>query len=425
MLDLKLAQKQPEIIAKALKSRNSSISIDEFLTLDENRRSALTEVETLKSLRNTRSAEVANLKKSGVDATALIAELGQLSDRIKELDAKAEALKEQTRLWLLGAPNIPDSSVPYGKNAEDNVEVSRFGEIPNFPFQAKDHIELGVNLDGLDFERAGKLAGSRFAVSIGWAARLERALYNYFLDTQTKEFGHLEVLPPFMVNRASMIGTGQLPKFEEDLFKLEGWDYFLIPTAEVPLTNLHAGEILEEDDLPILYTAGTPCFRSEAGSYGKDTRGLIRQHQFTKVEMVHFAHPEKSWEQLEYMRKCAETLLQRLELPHRTIVLCTGDMGFGSAKTYDIEVWLPGQNAYREISSCSNCTDFQARRANIRFRPTGGGKPEFLHTLNGSGLPTGRTFVAVLENYQQEDGGIRIPKVLAPYMDGLCSIAAH
>ena len=424
MLDLKLAQKQPEVVAKALKSRNSTISIDEFLALDENRRSALTEVETLKSERNTRSAEVALLKKSGEDASALIAELGQLSDRIKTLDAKAEAIKEETRIWLLGVPNMPDSSVPFGKDADDNVEVSRWGDIPKFSFEVKDHTELGASLGGLDFERAGKLAGSRFSVSRGWAARLERALYNYFLDTQTKEFGHLEVLPPFMVNRASMTGTGQLPKFAEDLFKLEGWEFFLIPTAEVPLTNLHAGEILEEDDLPILYTAGTPCFRSEAGSYGKDTRGLIRQHQFTKVEMVHFAHPEKSWEQLEYMRKCAEILLQRLELPHRTIVLCTGDMGFCSAKTYDVEVWLPAQNTYREISSCSNCTDFQARRANIRFRPKGGGKPEFAHTLNGSGLPTGRAFVAVLENYQQEDGGIRIPKVLQPYMDGLDAIFA-
>lgn len=422
MLDLKLLQKQPDVVAAALTARHSSISMDEFLELDGRRRIALAEVETLKSRRNTDSAEVARLKKSGENADNLLAELTILSERIKALDVEAEVLKDEVAAWMLNVPNVPDASVPLGKDEKENVEVRRWGTPPEFSFQPKEHGDLGTALGGLDFERAGKLSGSRFSVSRGWAARLERALYNFYLDVQTTEFGHTEIAPPLMVTRATMQGTGQLPKFEEDLFKIENWDHFLIPTAEVPLTNLHAGEVLEEEQLPLLYTAGTPCFRSEAGSYGKDTRGLIRQHQFTKVEMVHFAHPERSWEQLETMRRFAETLLERLELPYRTITLCTGDMGFSSAKTYDIEVWLPGQNTYREISSCSNCTDFQARRANIRFRPKGGGKPEFVHTLNGSGLPTGRSFVAVLENYQRADGSIGVPTVLQPYMGGITEI---
>ena len=425
MLDLKLLQKQPEVVAAALAARQSSISVDEFLALDKRRRDALAEVESLKSRRNTESAEVARRKKAGEDASELVAELGTLSDRIKTLDADAEAAKSEAYEWMLSVPNIPDASVPIGRDEHDNVEVHRWGDQPTFSFPPKEHWELGTALGGLDFERAGKLAGARFSVSRGATARLERALMNYFLDVQTTEFGHTEVLPPFMVNRATMQGTGQLPKFAEDLFKLENWDYFLIPTAEVPLTNLFAGDVLDEQDLPMQFTAGTPCFRSEAGSYGKDTRGLIRQHQFIKVEMVHFAHPSRSWEQLETMRRYAEMLLERLELPYRAITLCTGDMGFSSAKTYDLEVWLPGQNTYREISSCSNCTDFQARRANIRFRPKGGGKPEFVHTLNGSGLPTGRSLVAVMENYQQEDGSIRIPTVLQPYMGGMKVLKAE
>lgn len=422
MLDLKLLQKQPEVVTAALAARRSSMSMDEFLELDGRRRTALAEVETLKSRRNADSAEVARRKKAGENADELIAELSILSERIKMLDVEAEVLKEEVSAWMLTVPNVPDASVPVGKDESENVEVRRWGTPPTFSFSPKEHWDLGAALGGLDFERAGKLSGSRFSVSRGWAARLERALYNYYLDVQTTEFGHTEIAPPLMVTRATMQGTGQLPKFEEDLFKLENWDHFLIPTAEVPLTNLHSGEVLEEDQLPILYAAGTPCFRSEAGSYGKDTRGLIRQHQFTKVEMVHFAHPDRSWEQLETMRHFAETLLERLELPYRTITLCTGDMGFSSAKTYDVEVWLPGQNTYREISSCSNCTDFQARRANIRFRPKGGGKPEFVHTLNGSGLPTGRSLVAVMENYQREDGSIRVPAVLQSYMGGLKEI---
>lgn len=419
MLDLKLLQKQPEVVAKALADRHSSISVDEFLELDARRRAALTEVETLKSRRNAESAEVARRKRAGEDASELVAELGKLSDHIKELDAEVSDIKEKVYQWMLSVPNIPDASVPVGLDENDNPELHRWGTPREFPFPPRQHFEVGAARKGLDFERGAKLAGSRFCVSHGVFARLERALMNFYLDTQTTEFGATEILPPFMVNAATMLGTGQLPKFEEDLFKMPAWDYYLIPTAEVPVTNLHAGEILEEDQLPLRYTAGTPCFRSEAGSAGKDVRGLIRQHQFIKVEMVRFAHPDKSWEELENMRRCAEILLEKLELPYRTITLCTGDMGFGSAKTYDVEVWLPGQNTYREISSCSNCVDFQARRANIRFRPKGGGKPEFVHTLNGSGLPTGRSMVAVIENYQQEDGSIIIPRVLRPYMGGL------
>ena len=419
MLDLKLLQRQPEIVQKSLKDRNSSVDLGVFTDLDARRRAALKEVEALKSRRNSESAEVAKIKKAGGDASELVAELGKLSDEIKALDAEAEAIKAEQEAFMLTLPNIPDASVPYGKDENDNVEVHRWGTPREFGFPVKEHWELGADLGMLDFECAGKLAGSRFSVSRGAIARLERALMNFYLDTQTQEFGHTEVMPPYMVNRKTMQGTGQLPKFEEDLFRIPDWDFYLIPTAEVPLTNMFADEIIDESRLPMWFTAATPCFRSEAGSYGKDTKGLIRQHQFIKVEMVHFAHPDKSWEDLGKMVRCAETLLERLELPYRTITLCTGDMGFSSSKTFDVEVWLPGQNTYREISSCSNCTDFQARRANIRFRPKGGGKPEFVHTLNGSGLPTGRSLVAVMENYQQEDGSIRVPDVLVPYMNGV------
>lgn len=419
MIDLKLLQKNPEIMVAALEARASSIDMAEFTALDARRRALLTKVEGLKSERNKASGEVAKAKRAGEDASALIAQLGSVSDEIKALDIETEAVKEQLNAWMMAVPNLPDASVPFGRSEEDNPEVLRHGEPREFSFTPKEHWEIGVNLGGLDFERAGKLTGSRFTVYWRWAARLERALANFFLDTHISQNGYTEILPPFMVNRKTMTGTGQLPKFEEDLFKLEGWDYFLIPTAEVPLTNLHSEEILEESQLPIGYCAQTPCFRSEAGSYGKDTRGLIRQHQFTKVEMVRFAHPDKSYDELEKMRLHAEGLLQALGLPYRVITLCTGDMGFSAAKTYDLEVWLPGQNTYREISSCSNCTDFQARRANIRFRPEGGGKPEYSHTLNGSGLAVGRTLVAVLENYQQEDGSVIIPEVLRPYMGGI------
>ncbi len=414
MLDLKLLQKQPEIVEQALKNRNSTIKIEEFTTIDSKRRACLVEVEQLKAQRNTASTKVAEMKRNNEDCTEILKELSTLSDKIKELDITTEEVKNQVNEWLLTVPNIPDSSVPLGKDEEENREEKIWGTKPAIKGTVKEHWELGTQFKGLDFELGAKLTGSRFCLSRSWAAKLERSLVNFFLDVQTEEFAHEEILPPFMVNRHTMQGTGQLPKFEEDLFKLENWDYFLIPTAEVPLTNIYANEVIDEAMLPLKFTAATPCFRSEAGSAGKDTRGLIRQHQFTKVEMVHFAHPEKSFEQLEIMRSHAESLLERLELPYRTITLCTGDMGFSAAKTYDIEVWLPGQNTYREISSCSNCTDFQARRANIKFKPKNG-KAEYVHTLNGSGLPTGRALVAILENYQEEDG-IRVPKVLQSYM---------
>jgi seryl-tRNA synthetase len=422
MLDLKLLQRSPEIVRAALKARNADIDLDVFTRLDSRRRSLLTEVEGLKNERNRASAEVAAMKRSGRNADDLIAKLGLLSGTIKELDAQTEEIRTAQEDWMLGLPNIPHASVPCGKDEQDNVEMSRSGPPPVFDFPAREHWELGAALGGIDFERGGKLAGARFAVLWRWAARLERAIAAFFLDAHTLEFGRTEVAPPFIVNSATMTGTGQLPKFKEDLFALENWDYFLIPTAEVPVTNLHAGEVLEEQTLPLLYVACTPCFRSEAGSYGKDTRGLIRQHQFNKVEMVTFAHPDASYAALESMRSSAETLLERLGLPWRTVLLCTGDMGFAAAKTYDVEVWLPGQRTYREISSCSNCGDFQARRAGIRFRPRAGGKPEFVHTLNGSVLPTGRTLVAIIENGQQKDGSIVLPKVLVPYMNGLEAI---
>lgn len=418
MIDLKLIQKNPEIVRAALAARHSTIAVDEFLQLDAERRALLGEVEQLKGERNTASAEVAQLKRAGESADHRMDALSALSDRIKALDVATEESKAKVEEWLLQVPNIPHESVPVGKDEHDNLEMHRFGTPPSFDFSPKEHWELGTELGGLDFERGSKLAGSRFTVYWRWAARLERALASFFLDVHTTENGYTEIIPPLMVNRATMTGTGQLPKFEEDLFKLKDWDYYLIPTAEVPLTNLHAGEVLDESQLPIGYCAWTPCFRSEAGSAGKDTRGLIRQHQFSKVEMVRFAHPEDSYNQLERMRLHAQDLLERLGLAYRTIVLCSGDMGFGATKTYDLEVWLPGQNTYREISSCSNCGDFQARRADIRFRPKGA-KPQFAHTLNGSGLAVGRTLVAVLENGQQKDGSVVLPKVLHPYMGGL------
>jgi len=420
MLDLRLLQNNPEVVAKSLADRRSDIDVADFAALDGRRRALLSEVETLKSERNRISAEVGKAKREGRDASDLLASVGDLGDRIKALDAETEGVKAAQTDWMLRVPNMPNAVVPVGPDEDHNVEQVRWGEPRKFDFQPKEHWELSDNLGKfLDFDRGAKLAGSRFTVSWGLAAKLERALASFFLDVHTRENGYTEILPPLMVNRATMTGTGNLPKFEEDLFKIEGWEYFMIPTAEVPVTNLFAGEIIEEAQLPLAFTAYTPCFRSEAGSAGKDTRGYIRQHQFSKVEMVRFAHPDKSYDNLEMMRRHAENLLERLEIPYRTIVLCTGDMGFASAKTYDVEVWLPGQNKYREISSCSNCEAFQARRANIRFRPEGGGKPEFVHTLNGSGLAVGRTLVAVLENGQQADGSIVLPKALVPYMHGL------
>ncbi|MCL1986033.1 MAG: serine--tRNA ligase [Betaproteobacteria bacterium] len=425
MIDLKILQKDPQRVIKALADRASDIDVAEFLALDARRRALLTEVEELKGRRNAASAEVARAKRAGQSAESFIDGLGALSERIKELDIQAQEAVAATETWMLNLPNLPHQSVPVGASEADNQELRRHGAPRSFDFPVKDHVELGQNLGGLDFERAAKLAGSRFCVAWNWAARLERALISFFLDVHTRENGYTEVAPPYIVNRSTMAITGQLPKFGEDLFKLENREYFLIPTAEVPLTNLHAGEVLEEGDLPLAYAAQTPCFRSEAGSYGKDTKGLIRMHQFMKVEMVRFAHPDDSYNQLELMRRQAEDLLERLELPYRTIVLCTGDMGFGAAKTYDLETWLPAQNTYREISSCSNCEDFQARRGNIRFRPRGGGKAAFAHTLNGSGLAVGRTLVAILENGQRKDGSVILPKALRPYMDGMDVIAGR
>ena len=418
MLDLKLLQRDPASVAKALALRGSSIDVAEFSALDERRRALLVESESLKGERNTVSAEVAALKRSGGDASSRIERMGTVNARIKVLDQELELVQAEQNAWMLSVPNMPHASVPAGKDENDNPVLHAWGEPPVFPFTPKEHWELGEALNGLDFDRGAKLAGSRFVVMRHWAARLERALVNFFLDIHTHEHGYTETLTPLMVNRETLTGTGNLPKFADDLFKIDGWDYFLIPTAEVPLTNLHAGEILEESMLPLAYTAQTPCFRSEAGSYGKDTKGLIRMHQFTKVEMVRFAHPDDSFNQLEIMRGHACRLLEQLELPYRVITLCTGDMGFSSAKTYDVEVWLPTQKTFREISSCSNCTDFQARRADIRFKPKGG-KAMFLHTLNGSGLPTGRTMAAILENCQQKDGSLVLPKALVPYMGGV------
>ncbi len=339
----------------------------------------------------------------------------EVSDRIKDLDAGLATIEEELQDVVMSIPNLCDDSVPEGRTEQDNVEIKRWGNVPTFSFQPLPHWEIGEKLGILDFDTAARLAGARFSLLKGFGCKLSRALVNFFLDLHTQRHGYTEVLPPFMVNSKAMTGTGQLPKFKEDLFKIEGWDLWLIPTAEVPVTNIHAGETLDGDDLPVKYTAYTPCFRSEAGSYGKDTRGLIRQHQFEKVELVKFTHPDNSWDELEGLLGDAEAALQLLELPYRVISLCAGDLGFSSAKTYDIEVWLPGQNTYREISSCSNFLDFQARRAGIRYRPKGEKKSRLVHTLNGSGLAVGRTLLAILENYQQADGSIKIPKVLEPY----------
>lgn len=419
MLDLKLLQKNQQVVSDALAKRNSSINVEEFTNIDKRRRELLVELESLKGERNKASGEVAKMKRAGEDASELISRLGSLSDKIKELDTETDTIITEMNEWLIAVPNIPHESVPVGVSEDENVELHKWGTKPSMSFTPKEHWEIAETMGGLDFERAAKLTGSRFAVLWGWAARLERALINLFLDMQTLEHGYTEVFPPAIVNSATMTGTGQLPKFEEDLFRLSHKDYYLIPTAEVPLTNMHAGEMLEEEDLPRAYTAQTQCFRSEAGSYGKDTKGLFRMHQFTKVEMVRYANPDNSYEDLEKMRQHAENILQRLGLHYRVITLCTGDTGFSAAKTYDIEVWLPGQDKFREVSSCSNCEDFQARRANLKFKRKGAKKPEFVHTLNGSGLPTGRTMIAIIENYQQEDGSIVIPEALRPYMGGI------
>lgn len=419
MLDLSFVRENLELVKQKMRERGMGDSLANFEELDRERRKALVEAESGKARRNKVSDEIAALKKQGQDASVLIAEMRGLGERIKDLDEQAKSLDERLRELLKNIPNVPHASVPVGRGAEDNQEVRRWGEPRQFDFEPKAHWDLGPQLGILDFERAAKISGARFAVYSGIGARLERALANFMLDVHTREHGYTEVLPPFIVNSASLYGTGNLPKFAEDLFKLEGTDYWLIPTAEVPVTNLYRDEVLEAERLPVKLCAWTACFRSEAGSYGKDTRGIIRQHQFQKVELVKFALPENSYDELESLTHDAEVILQRLGLPYRVVTLCTADLGFSAAKTYDLEVWLPSGGEYKEISSCTNFEAFQARRANLRFRRGGRGKTEFLHTLNGSGLAIGRTWLALLENYQQADGSVVVPETLRPYLDGL------
>jgi seryl-tRNA synthetase len=415
MHDLALFRQNFDRFAERLATRGNTAGLERFRELDQKRRAAIFEAEQLKSRRNAESVEIARLRKAGEDTSARQQQMREIGDRIAALDEQVKALDEPFRELLAGIPNVPHDSVPVGQSADDNVEVRRWGAPPEFAFDPKPHWDLGPELGILDLERAAKIAGARFAVYWGWGARLERALINFMLDVHTREHGYTETLPPFMVNSASLYGTGQLPKFAEDLFKCENTDFWLAPTAEVPVTNLFRDETLEADRLPISLCAYTPCFRSEAGSYGRDVRGIIRQHQFQKVELVKFTRAEQSYDELEKLTADAEDILRRLGLPFRTVVLCTGDMGFSSAKTYDIEVWLPGQAGYKEISSCSNFEAFQARRSSIRYRGAKG-KTEFAHTLNGSGLAIGRTWVAIVENFQQADGSVVVPTVLRPYL---------
>jgi seryl-tRNA synthetase len=422
MLDLRFVRENAAAVKTGLARRGISLDLAEFLVLDAKRRMVQQEIEILRRRRNEASEEIGRLKKAGQNADDKVAEMRAAGDTITALENGAREVEEAQRSILLTIPNLPHASVPDGKDENDNVEIRRWspqgGEPPAFPFEPKPHWDLAEYLDIIDFDRAAKITGARFALYKGMGARLERALINFMLDLHTTEHGYLEVLPPFMVNKTSMTATGQLPKFEEELFRVENGAYYLIPTAEVPVTNIHRDEVLPEESLPVLYTAYTPCFRREAGSYGKDTRGLIRQHQFNKVELVKFAQPETSYDELEKLLRNAEEVLRRLGLAYRVIVLCSGDLGFSAAKTYDIEVWLPAQNKYREISSCSNFEDFQARRGNIRYKSKGGKKTGLVHTLNGSGLAVGRTVVAILENFQQADGSVVIPEVLRPYMGG-------
>lgn len=418
MLDLKFVRDNPDIVREALKKRGYDLNFEQFLSLEAERLNFLKEIEQKRALRNSVSQEIASLKKSkGAKhkTDELISQMRNLGDELSELEQKLREIEEKVYDFILLIPNIPHHTVLVGKDETENVEIRRWGDPPIFDFEPLNHWDIGEILGIIDFERAGKIAGSRFAVMKGAGARLERALINFMLDLNISK-GYIEVFPPLLVNKASMTATGQLPKFEEDLFRIVEPEFYLIPTAEVPVTNLHREEILSEDDLPFYYVSYTPCFRKEAGSHGKDVRGLIRQHQFNKVELVKFVKPENSYDELESLTKDAEEILQKLNLPYRVVALCTGDLGFASAKTYDIEVWLPAQNCYREISSCSNFEDFQARRGNIRFRRKSKKGTEFVHTLNGSGLAVGRTVVAILENYQQKNGSIVVPEVLRPYM---------
>jgi len=419
MLEIKFIRQNLDQVQDAMQSRGLSVDLEALLETDEARRQCLQEIETLRHRRNVVSEEIAQLKRQGNPAATPVAEMKSVSDRIKALESDLAKADDAVRNVLMTLPNIPHGSVPCGRDENDNTVIKTYGTPPQFTFTPRPHWDIGEQGGLLDFARAARITGARFPLYFGLGARLERALINFMLDLHTSDHGYAEVLPPFIVNRDSLVHTGQLPKFESDLFKLDGWDYFLIPTAEVPITNIHHDEILLEEELPRCYTAYTPCFRSEAGSHGKDTRGLIRQHQFNKVELVKFTVPENSYAELETLLQNAETILQKLELPYRIVILCTGDLGFAAAKTYDIEVWMPAQGVYREISSCSNFEDFQARRGNIRFRRKGQKGTQFVHTLNGSGLAVGRTFAALLENFQAADGSIRIPQALQPYMNGL------
>jgi len=419
MLEAKYIRDHLDEVREKLSLRGQAINLGQFVLLDGERRKAIQEWERLRALQKKVSDEVSKKKKEGQDASDLIEEMKKVSQDLKGLDGIIEEREKALQDFLLVVPNLPHTSVPVGKDSSDNVEVRRWGEIPKFDFEPKAHWDLGEELGILDFKNGAKITGARFTLYWDLGAKLERALINFMLDLHTREHGYREVLPPFMVNRTTMTGTGQLPKFEEELFKVEGTDYFLIPTAEVPVTNIHQDEVIEEKLLPLYYTAYTPCFRKEAGSYGKDTRGLIRQHQFNKVELVKFTKPESSYDELEKLLSNAEEVLKRLKLPYRVVNLCSGDLGFSASKTYDIEVWLPGQNTFKEISSCSNFEDFQARRAKIRYRISGKSKTEYVHTLNGSGLAVGRTLVAILENYQRADGSVAIPEVLRAYLYGV------
>ncbi|MBE3576452.1 MAG: serine--tRNA ligase [Limnochordales bacterium] len=419
MLDLKLIRTNPEVVREALRRRHEDAPLDELLAKDEERRRLLAEVEGLKATRNRVSEEIAARKKRGEDASELITSMRDVSNRVQELDARVRELEEEIQRLLLAIPNIPHPSVPEGRDERDNQEVRRVGTPRKFDFEPLPHWELGVRLGILDFERAAKISGARFVFLTGLGARLARALTNFMLDLHVREHGYREVFPPFLVNTDSMTGTGQLPKFAEDAFKVENQDLYLIPTAEVPVTNMHRDEILDGSKLPLYYVGYSSCFRAEAGSYGRDTRGLIRMHQFEKVELVKFVLPETSYDELEKLVADAEDVLKRLGLPYRVMLMCTADLGFAQTKKYDPEVWMPSYGRYVEISSCSNFEDFQARRANIRFRRAPGARPEYPHTLNGSGLAIGRTLAAILENYQQADGSVVIPEALRPYMDGL------
>lgn len=422
MLDLKFVRENLDKVAEAMKNRHTEVDLDAFRKLDQEHRDLLQEVEADKSMRNSVSAEISKMKKNGEDASEKILSMRTLGDKIAETDKKLKEVEQGLRDIMLTIPNMPDASVPVGKDDTENPEVRKWGEPTHFDFEPKAHWDLGEDLGILDSNRAAKVSGGRFYYYLGLGARLERAVYNFMLDQHTQKDGYTEVIPPYIVNRETMTGTGQLPKFHEDMYRLEGMEMYLIPTAEVPLTNYYRDEIIDGAKLPIYLTAFTPCFRAEAGSAGRDTRGLIRQHQFHKVEMVKFTKPEDSFDELEKLTHDAEGILQALGLPYHVVCLCTGDLGFSATKCYDIEVWFPAQNKYREISSCSNCVDFQARRANIRFRRDSKSKPEFVHTLNGSGLAVGRTVAAILENYQQADGSIVVPEVLRPYMG--CDVIA-